>query len=244
MPPPRPWDRPEEYDHACVVVDDERAHLRAIVERLRASSGREREHRIGTYPRFKVLPAKDADQALGQITADVSVVAVDLVLPKRSGPELIRDLRDQRSDLAILAYSSSAPATDAVAAIAAGADHFHEYRDLDSFAHAIEVALERRKLTRSIDRHEAEMKVARARLAESFAPALPGFKPPFSADAVLPFAEAAKRYLTAAAHVFEGDGRGLAQRLGVSYFALRRLLKRYGVPLPGRSPSTTRKRRS
>ena len=51
----------------------------------------------------------------------------------------------------------------------------------------------------------------------------------------MPFHEAARRYLLASAKLFEGDPRGLAERLGVSYFALRRLLKRYEVPFPGRS---------
>jgi hypothetical protein len=49
---------------------------------------------------------------------------------------------------------------------------------------------------------------------------------------VLPFREAARRYLLTATQLFERDPRGLAKALGVSYFSLRRLLARYDVAFP------------
>jgi DNA-binding NtrC family response regulator len=52
---------------------------------------------------------------------------------------------------------------------------------------------------------------------------------------VVPFEEAARRYLESAVRLFEGDPKGLARQLGLSYFALRRLLKRHRVAFPGRS---------
>jgi hypothetical protein len=52
---------------------------------------------------------------------------------------------------------------------------------------------------------------------------------------LLPFHEAARRYLAAAARLFEGEAPELARRLGLSYFALRRLLARYEIPFPKRS---------
>jgi hypothetical protein len=72
-----------------------------------------------------------------------------------------------------------------------------------------------------------------AQLSAELAAAVPGFRPLAARGDVLPFREAARRYLLAAAQLFEGDARGLAQALGVSYFALRRLLARYEVPYPG-----------
>ena len=63
---------------------------------------------------------------------------------------------------------------------------------------------------------------------------LPGLRPPASREAVRPFEEAARSYLIEAARLFEGDPRGLADKLGLSYFSLRRLLLRHRVPFPGR----------
>jgi hypothetical protein len=80
---------------------------------------------------------------------------------------------------------------------------------------------------------------ARGRLAQlsgDLVQAVPGFRPLNAREDVLPFREAARRYLLAAAKLFAGDPRGLARALGVSYFALRRLLTRYDVPFPSVRP--------
>jgi transcriptional regulator of acetoin/glycerol metabolism len=80
------------------------------------------------------------------------------------------------------------------------------------------------------------MEQARASLAAMSAEGvgLPGLRPAPSREAVIPFEDAVRRYLAAAAKLFDGDPNGLAKQLGVSYFALRRLLKRHGVPFPGK----------
>lgn len=232
--PQKKWERPEEYDHVVVVVDDDAGHLELICDSLRMVEGRDRAVTLGRYPRFKVVPCKDGNAALKRVNGQVSALAVDLVLPGRSGIEIIHDLRESKPELAILAYTASAPPSEAVAALAAGADHFHEYKDKDlgSFAHALDLALDRRRLARAIAMHTAEVEEARARLAETFRPALPGLRPPATRESVVPFQEAAHRYLEVAARLFENDPQGLAARLGVSYFALRRLLRRYGVSVP------------
>jgi DNA-binding NtrC family response regulator len=232
----RAWDRPDEFDHVVVVADDEPVHLRALCDRLAAVPGRARAPVLGRYPRFRVIPARDGDEALAKVGPDVSVVALDLLLPRRHGIDVIQELRARRPDVAILAYTSGAPASEAVASLVAGADHFHEYSGVDSFEHAVELAIDRRRLTRLIDQNQAAVEAARQRLeklAGAFGP-LAGFRPPASRESVIPFQEAARRYLVAACRLFEGDAQGLAERLGVSYFALRRLLKRYDVPFPGR----------
>ena len=230
------WDRPEEYDHLVVVADDEPLHRASIRERLEAMRGRARANALGAYPRFRVLEACDGDEAIDRVTPEVSAVALDLVMPRRNGLEIIALLRQRRPDLAILAFTAAAPASDAVAAMMAGADHFLEYAGGEPIEHALDLAIDRRRLSRLIERSEAEVDEARQRLAQIGTVALnmPGLRPPATADAVVPFEEAARRYLTACTRLFEGDPRGLAQRLGVSYYGLRRLLRRYGVPFPGR----------
>lgn len=235
------WERPEEHDHVLLLADDEDLHLEAVKRHLESVPGRLRAQVLGRYPRYRILVARNGEEALRRATAQVTAVAVDLVMPRRNGLEVIQELRARRPDLAILAFTAGAPASEAVAAVMAGADFFHEYRDEPeplAFERALELALDRRRLTRLIEKGEAEVDEARARLSQlsgDLARAMPGFKPPQAREDVLPFKEAARRYLTASARLFEGDSQGLARALGISYFALRRLLARYQVPLPSRS---------
>ena len=231
------WDRPEECDHVLLLADDDPAHLQALCDRLGRSPGRLRVSALGRYPRFKIVPVRDGEEALLKATPEISVAALDLVMPRRNGIEVIQELRARRPELAILAFTAGAPPSEAVAAIMAGADHFHEYSDIESFEHAVELAVDRRRLTRLIERNEAEVDQARQRLNRMtghLGPTLPGLRPPQTAEAVIPIEEAIRRYLLAAARIFEGDPQGMAKKLGISYFALRRLLKRHGVPFPGR----------
>ena len=231
------WNRPEEYDHLVVIADDEPLHRLSIRERLEEMRGRSRAIALGTYPRFRVIEAGDGDEVLSLVTPEVSALAVDLVMPPRNGLEVIALLRQRRPDLAILAFTAAAPPSEAVAAMMAGADHFLEYAGGEPIEHALDLAIDRRRLSRLINQNEAEVDKARERLAQlggSLALGLPGLRAPASADAVVPFEEAANLYLSACARLFEGDPRGLALRLGVSYYGLRRLLRRYGVPFPGR----------
>ncbi|HEU0052453.1 MAG TPA: hypothetical protein VFQ39_04715 [Longimicrobium sp.] len=171
----------------------------------------------------------------------MTIAAVELALPRHDGLGLVRALRGRRPDLAILAFTRGAVASQAVAAVLAGADFFHEgpvTPDPGAFERALELALERRRLARLVQETEAAAVGARARLAQlsgELVGGRGGLRPPTAKEEVLPFKDAARSYLTASARLFEGDTRGLARALGVSYFALRRLLARYQVPLPSRS---------
>jgi DNA-binding NarL/FixJ family response regulator len=232
------WDHPEDTDHALLVVarDDERR--RALVEHLARLPGRTRADVLGRYPRFRIVTASTAEEARRRAGPPVDVAAIDIALPRRGGLALLRELRQRSSDLALLAYTDTAAASDGMAAMMAGADFFHDWREDPSpegVTRAIDLAVERRGLTVLVERAETEVAAARGRLAQlsgNVARALPGFRQPHSREDVLPFREAARRYLLASARVFEGDARGLAAALGVSYFALRRLLARYDVPIP------------
>src|SRR5512138_572554 len=237
----RGWDRPEEYDHVLLLVDPDDSHRELVLEGLETAPGRARAATLGSYPRFRVWVALDGAEALARATREVTVAAVDLVLPRVDGLQVVQDLRARHPDVAVLAFTTVAPPSEAVAAVMAGADYFLEWRDDDTdpeiFVRAVELAVDRRRLTRLIEASEAEIDVARGRLTQlsgELARVLPRFGPRPTQEDVLPFDEAARGYLAAAARLFEGDAKGLAARLGVSYFALRRLLARYDVPFPKR----------
>lgn len=235
----REWDRPEEHDHVLVIADDDETHLEQLRDRLARVPGRDRTDTLGRYPRFEVITASDGEQALRRTTRRVTVLAVDLMMPRRGGLDVILQIRPQRPDLAILAFTAAAPPSEAVAAVTAGADHFHQYGDgrAVEIGAAIEMAIDRRRLVRMLDQSEEHARAARESLAALGAGGLglPGLRPPAAREAVLPFEEAARRYLTAAARLYQGDPQGLAKALDVSYFALRRLLRRHRVPIPTRS---------
>ncbi len=243
--PRRQWDRPEEHDHVLLLADPDDAHLREVIPHLAAIAGRRRRDVLGRYPRFRIVTASEGGEALRVAAPDVTVAAVDLVLPGVPGLEVIQRLRAMRPDVAVLAFAAVAPPSEAVAAVMAGADHFLEWRQHSAPAElerALELAIDRRRLTRVIERHEAEVEAARGRLAELAGGLGHASATAPARDDVLPIREAARRYLAAAATLYEGDARGLAERLGVSYFALRRLLARHGVPFPGRPRGRPRKK--
>ncbi len=232
------WDRPNEFDHVLLLGSADAPLKRAIRERLSRVPGRRRAAEVpGRYPRFRIVAAVAATELRRRATAAVTAIAVDLSLRGASGLDVIRQIREGRPDVALLAFGRSAPTSDAIAAVMAGADFFHDCPDgnCDGFERALELAIDRRRLTRLIEKNQEETETARGKLAQlsgDLVRAVPGFRPLHAPEDVLPFREAARRYLLAAAQLFEGDPRGLAKSLGVSYFALRRLLARYEVPFP------------
>jgi len=233
------WEHPGAFDHLLLLGTRDGRLRRAITEQLARVPGRRRAGELrGRYPRFKIVATAGGADLRKRCTASVTAVALDLTLRGSSGLDVIRELRDGRPDLAILAYGQETSTSDAIAAVMAGADFFHDCADGDcgGLERALELAIDRRRLTALIERNEEQVEEARGRLAQlsgDLVRAVPGFRPLHRREDVLPFREAARRYLLAAAQLFEGDPRGLAKALGVSYFALRRLLARYDVPSPG-----------
>lgn len=224
-------------DDVLVLAAEDDAHRRMIRERLAQAQRRQRGAEPGSsYPGFTIVTASSGPEALRR-AAGAAVAMVNLELPRGPGLETIRQLRERHARLAILAYATAAGASDAMAAVMAGADFFFDCRDQSSaaVAHAVELAVDRRRLTHTIEESEADVDAARGRLAQlagELVGAMPGLWPLHSAEDVLPFREAARRYLLTATRFFDRDPRGLAKALGVSYFALRRLLARYDVPFP------------
>jgi len=236
MPRPR-WDRPREFDHQLLLAIDDGPLLRSARARLARVPGHRGAEVGGRYPRFKVIVARRREDARSRVGPAVTAAAVDLTARGGAGLDVVRDLREARPDLAILAFAHAAPTSDAIAAVMAGADFFHDCpAGCDGIERALELAIDRRRLTRIIERNTEETEAARGKLAQlsgDLVLAVPGFRPLHAREDVLPFREAARRYLLASAQLFAGDARGLAKALGVSYFALRRLLARYAVPFPG-----------
>lgn len=235
--PPR-WEHPDECDVALVIASADSRRAEALRAHLSKTPGRYRAHTLGSYPRFRIALAEGAADLAAKITPSVTAAAIDLTLPRVSPLEQIQALRRSRPDLALLAFTGSGPASQAIAAVLAGADFVHESLpegDHQSFERALELAIDRRRLTRVVEQSEAAAADARTRLTQlssELTRSLPGFRPPQAPDDVLPFHEAARRYLLASARLFEGDLKGLASRLGVSYFSLRRLFARFDIPLP------------
>lgn len=237
----RRWDHPDEFDHVVLLAAADGAHRRALRDGLARVPGRDRARALGRYPRFRIVVAATRAEALRRAGPSVTAAAVDLAIPGGAGLDTIRALRSARPALAILAFGASTDTSDAIASVMSGADFFHEAGPAspEGIDRALELAIDRRRLTHEIERTEAEMQEARGRLAQlsgELVAAVPGFRPLSSREDVLPFREAARRYLLAAAKLFAGDPRGLARALGVSYFALRRLLARYEVPFPAVRP--------
>jgi len=228
----RRWDRPDDFDDALVLAAPDDPHRQRVRERLASVRG----HRPGSYPRFKISMAATRSEAVRR-AGRASVAAVSLALPRGAGLDAIRDLREALPGLAILAYAPHPSASDAMAAIMAGADFFQDglQDSTESLVEGLERALERRRLTHSLEEHEAQVERARDELAQltgELGGMATGLWPLRSAQDVLPFREAARRYLLSARAHFVRDPRGLAKALGVSYFSLRRLLARYDVPFP------------
>jgi DNA-binding NtrC family response regulator len=236
------WDHPDEFDHLLLLAADDDRLKEIVRERLERIPGRRRAGELeGRYPRFKMALARGGAEARRRATEAVTAVAVDLSTRGGAGLDLVAELRERRPDVAILAFARSAPTSDAIASVMAGADFFHDCGDegCEGFERALELAIDRRRLTLLIERNQEEMEDARGKLAQlagDLVRAVPGFRPLHAREDVLPFREAARRYLLASAQLFEGDARGLAKALGLSYFALRRLLARYEVPFPAARP--------
>ena len=81
-----------------LLVDDEPDILRIMGQRLEMEG-------------FDVLVAKDGEEALAQAQQDLDVIVLDLTLPKRSGLDVCRVLREERryDRIPIVFFTSKEP---------------------------------------------------------------------------------------------------------------------------------------
>jgi len=103
---------PDAMSARILVVDDE-AH---IVDVLRAYLEREG---------YQVLTAADGDTALERIRADEpDLIVLDVMLPGRSGFEVLRTLRSEHSGAAVIMLTARDDVIDRVAGLELGADDY------------------------------------------------------------------------------------------------------------------------
>ena len=153
------WDRPDAFDHVVLVGGGD-ARLRAAMEERLGRvpgvdpGGRARER----HPRFKVIAVASAPMVRRKCAANVSAAAIDLAIRGSSGLDLIRELREARPELPILAFARGAPASEAIAAVMAGADFFHDCTDpgCAGLERALEHAIDRRRLA-ALDLFRADL---------------------------------------------------------------------------------------
>ena len=119
-------------DWHVLVVDDEEV-VRSGVARVLADEG------------LSVVGAPDAAGALAHpALAECRLVLCDLMLPDRSGLDLLRDLRARRPDLAIVCITGYATREIVAEAAAAGATAFlPKPFDRDELVSVVRSALER-----------------------------------------------------------------------------------------------------
>ncbi len=100
---------------ATVLVCDNEEILRALVRASLEDDG------------YELVEASDGDEAFERARAvEPDVILLDMMMPGRSGLEVLRELRaDERlSKTPVVMLTARAHASDAAAAAQAGADHF------------------------------------------------------------------------------------------------------------------------
>ena len=120
-----------EANHHILVVEDDVGHQRLV----QTSLGRRG---------FNIDIAKNAEHAIGYIAnSQYDLVLIDLVLPDKSGLDLIADIKAFTPNIPIIIYSAFGSEKDAVLAIKKGASDFlsksigFEYRLADTILNTI-----------------------------------------------------------------------------------------------------------
>ena len=119
----------------CLVVDDE-ARLRQILTHLMRTAG------------FRCLEAGNGAEALEQLARErVTLVLSDLRMPRMDGMELLRAVRQQYPDTAMMMITAVADVEVAVSCLAQGAmDYLIKPFHLEEVRARVAQALERRRL--------------------------------------------------------------------------------------------------
>lgn len=131
-----------------VVVEDEPAIRRGVVDALRASS-------------YEVAEAADGDRGLEEaVRLGVDLVLLDLLLPRRDGLEVLTELRKIRPTLPVIILTARGTEDDRVRGLKMGADDYvvkpFSARELLA---RVEAVL-RRSVDRPADVHQARLGTA------------------------------------------------------------------------------------
>jgi DNA-binding response OmpR family regulator len=95
-----------------VVVEDEQAIRRGVVDALRACG-------------FEVAEAGDGDKGLDEsLRAGIDLVLLDLLLPRRDGLDVLRELRRVRPTLPVIVLTARGNEDDRVRGLKMGADDY------------------------------------------------------------------------------------------------------------------------
>jgi DNA-binding response OmpR family regulator len=95
-----------------VVVEDEQAIRRGVADALRASG-------------YEVAEAGDGDRGLAEaVRSGVDLVLLDLLLPRRDGLDVLKELRRVRSALPVIILTARGTEDDRVRGLKMGADDY------------------------------------------------------------------------------------------------------------------------
>src|SRR4051794_35331214 len=95
-----------------VVVEDEAAIRRGVSDALRASG-------------YEVAEASDGDKGLTEsLRLGVDLVLLDLMLPRRDGMDVLRELRVARPSLPVIILTARGTEDDRVRGLEKGADDY------------------------------------------------------------------------------------------------------------------------
>ena len=99
-------------DVKVLVVEDDASIRRGIVDALR-------------FARYRVLEADNGEDGLAAATgADVDLVLLDLVLPRKDGFTVLAELRESRASLPVIILTARGAEDDRVRGLKTGADDY------------------------------------------------------------------------------------------------------------------------
>ncbi len=118
-----------------LIVDDEAA-VREVLHRFLEGAG------------YECRDAVDVDEALAAINSDhIHLVLSDIMMPGRSGVDLLREVQKQKPDTAVIMLTAVADTQTAIASMKLGAlDYILKPFNLEEVRFSVERALEHRSL--------------------------------------------------------------------------------------------------
>lgn len=103
----------ERHRGASVLVFDDEEVVRDVLRRLLTGAG------------YRVVTASSAQEGVARLgEAEFDLVLLDLMLPDRSGMDVLRELRETMPDQMVLMMTAYASVENAVEAMQAGAHHY------------------------------------------------------------------------------------------------------------------------